>query len=123
MVHTHSSKAGILGRAAAARAGAAVIIHTIHGMSFNRTQPALMRTLYCSLERRAARHTMALITVADAMTRQAVAARIAPPDRFVTIRSGLETDRFGPQPEQRAKYRRQWGVGPDEVVVGTIARL
>ena len=123
VVHTHSSKAGILGRAAAARAGVPVIVHTIHGMSFNRTQPAPVRTLYRFLERRAARHTRAFITVADAMGRQTVEAGIASPDRFVTIRSGLETDRFGPRPELRARYRSLWGVGPDEVVVGTIARL
>jgi glycosyltransferase involved in cell wall biosynthesis len=123
VVHTHSSKAGILGRAAAARAGVPIVIHTIHGMSFNRTQSAPVRWLYRALERGVARHTTAFVTVADAMIEQAVAAGIAPADRFTTIRSGLETDRFGPSPEQRAAYRREWGVGGDDVVVGTIARL
>jgi glycosyltransferase involved in cell wall biosynthesis len=123
VVHTHSSKAGIIGRAAAAHVGVPLIVHTIHGMSFNRTQPAAVRTLYRFLERRAASHTTAFITVADAMIDQAVANGIAPRDRFVTVHSGLETDRFRPEPELRAEHRREWGVGEDEVVVGTIARL
>jgi glycosyltransferase involved in cell wall biosynthesis len=92
-------------------------------MSFNRTQPAAVRTLYRFLERRAATDTTAFITVADAMIDQAVANGIAPRDRFVTVHSGLETDRFRPEPELRAEHRREWGVGEDEVVVGTIARL
>ncbi len=123
IVHTHSSKAGILGRLAATRAGVPIIVHTIHGMSCNRTQPAIVRTLYRSLERRAARHTSLFVTVADAMIDQAIAARLAPRDRFVTVRSGMETDRFAPQADLRKRFRRQWGVSDDEVVIGTIARL
>ena len=123
VVHTHSSKAGILGRFAAARAGVPVIVHTIHGMSFNRTQPIFVRMLYRLLERRAARYTTAFVSVADAMTDQAVAAGIAPKDRFVTIRSGVEIDRFVPCGELRERFRCQWGVTDDEIVVGTIARL
>ena len=123
VVHTHSSKAGILGRRAAVRAGVPTIIHTLHGMSFNRTQAALVRMCYRALERRAARRTTVLVTVADAMIDQAVAAGLAPRDRFVTIRSGIETDRFAPRADLRRRYRRKWGVTDDDVVVGTIARL
>ena len=123
VVHTHSSKAGILGRFAAAAAGVPVVIHTIHGMSFNRTQPAVTQMLYRFLERHAARATTAFVTVADAMIEQAVAAGLASRNRFTTIRSGIETDLFSPKPETRARVRQQWGVADDEVVVGTIARL
>ncbi len=123
VVHTHSSKAGILGRSAAARARVPAIVHTIHGMSFNRTQPRVVRALYRSLERRAARHTTGFVSVADAMTDQAVAAGIASRTRFVTIRSGIETDRFAPRLDLRERFRREWGVSDNEIVVGTIARL
>jgi len=123
VVHTHSSKAGILGRWAAHAAGVAVIVHTIHGMSFNRTQPAIVRATYRALERRAARWTTRFVTVADAMIDQAVTAGLAPRERFVTIRSGMETDRFRPDPAARREVRGQWGVAEDDVVVGTIARL
>ena len=123
VVHTHSSKAGILGRWAAVRARVPVIVHTIHGMSFNRTQSAPVRALYRFLERRAARSTHAIVTVADAMIVQALESRIAPANRFVTIRSGMETSRFVPDRQARERVRAKWGVSDDEVVVGTIARL
>ncbi len=123
VVHTHSSKAGILGRSAARAAGVGVIVHTIHGMSFNRTQPAIIRGLYRFLERRTGRYTTALVTVADAMIEQAVAAGLAGREKFTTIRSGIETDLFRPDANKRAEVRRQWGIADDEVVVGTIARL
>ncbi|HNQ24476.1 MAG TPA: glycosyltransferase family 4 protein [Phycisphaerae bacterium] len=123
VVHTHSSKAGILARWAAHRAGVPVIVHTIHGMSFNRTQSAPVQALYRLLERRAARVSAALVTVADAMIEQSLAAGLAPRERFVTVRSGMETDVFSPDPAGRAALRRQWGIAPDEVVVGTVARL
>lgn len=123
VVHTHSSKAGILGRSAAARAVVPVVVHTIHGMSFNRTQPRMVQWLYRTLERRAARHTTMFVCVADAMTTQAVEAGIAERKRFITIRSGMETDRFAPDQKQRARVRAEWGVLDDDIVVGTIARL
>jgi len=123
VVHTHSSKAGILGRFAACRARVPHIVHTVHGMSFNRTQPWLVRKAYAWLERRAARRTHALVTVADAMIAQCVAGRIGRREQMVTIYSGMEVERFTPQPALRAATRRAWGVEDDEIVVGTVARL
>jgi glycosyltransferase involved in cell wall biosynthesis len=123
VVHTHSSKAGILGRSAAASADVPVVVHTIHGMSFNRTQPAFVQWLYRSLERRAAGQTTAFVTVADAMIDQSVAAGLAPHDRFTTVRSGIETDDFMPDASERRSLRAEWGVDEDDVAVGTIARL
>ena len=123
VVHTHSSKAGIIGREAAHRSGVPVVVHTIHGMAFNRTQGMLARGLYTILERRAGEQTTAFVTVADSMTRQAVAAGLGPVERFTTIRSGMETERFGPNASQRREMRERWGLDGGEVVVGTIARL
>lgn len=123
VVHTHSSKAGILGRLAAADARVPVIIHTIHGMSFNRTQPWPVRTLYRLAERHCARATDRFITVADAMTRQAVEAGLGPPERFETVYSGMRTAWYAPERHDREAVRRSWGAGPEEVVVGTVARL
>lgn len=123
VVHTHSSKAGILGRWAAAKAGTPVTVHTIHGLSFNRTQSPPVRRLYRALERRMAKTTQAFVSVADAMTHQAVAAGIAPAERFVTIYSGMRVEQFTPSPERRRLMRARWGIGDEEVVVGTVARL
>lgn len=123
VVHTHSSKAGILGRKAAAKAGVPIIVHTIHGMSFNRTQSWLMRTAYRLLEQHAACRTHKIVTVADAMIEQSLAAGIGSREQMVTIRSGLEVDRFAPNKASRKAVRAAWGVADDEIVVGTIARL
>ncbi len=123
IVHTHSSKAGIIGREAAHRAGVGVVVHTIHGMAFNRTQGVLLRGLYTALERRAGQQTTAFVTVADAMTAQAVAAGLGPVERFTTVRSGMETAQFSPDGSARRASRERWGVEGADVVVGTIARL
>ena len=123
VVHTHSSKAGVLGRMAARQADVPAIVHTIHGMSFNRTQPWHVRSAYRWMERRCARSTDAFITVADAMTDQAVAAGLAERARFITIYSGMETDAFDSTRYDRPAVRAEWGVAPEHVVVGTIARL
>jgi glycosyltransferase involved in cell wall biosynthesis len=123
VVHTHSSKAGILGRMAAHRARTPLIVHTIHGMSFNRTQRWPTRMLYRSLEQRASELTDAFVSVADAMTDQAVASGLAPRERFTTIHSGMETDKFAPDQSARKRIRAEWGVRDSDLVVGTISRL
>jgi glycosyltransferase involved in cell wall biosynthesis len=123
IVHTHSSKAGILARHAAHHCRVPHIVHTIHGMSFNRTQPGWLQRAYAWLERRAARRTDRIVTVADAMIDQSVAAGVARRDKFVTIRSGMEVGHFTPRPADRAAARSAWGVPADAVVVGTVARL
>ncbi len=123
VLHTHSSKAGILGRRAGRRAGVPVVVHTIHGMSFNRTQPFPVRWFYRRLERWAARYTDVFVSVADAMTDQAVAAKLAPRDRFTTIYSGIRTDRYEPSEAARFRARERFGVEPHHIVAGTVARL
>lgn len=123
VVHTHSSKAGILGRNAAFDARVPLIIHTIHGMSFNRTQPWFVRRLYAWLERRAARRCHAIVTVADAMIAQTVAAGVCRREMLHTVYSGMETEQFDPQRYDRTAVRRAWGWGEEEIVVGSVARL
>ena len=82
VVHTHSSKAGILGRLAARLSRVPVVVHTIHGLPFHPYQCVLLNWLYILLERWCARYTDRIITVADAMTRQALAARVGRPGLF-----------------------------------------
>lgn len=75
------------------------------------------------MERRAAGYSTALVTVADAMIEQSLAAGVASREKFTTIRSGLETERYSPNPQERARRRREWGLGDEHVVIGTVARL
>src|SRR5207253_10520642 len=90
IVHTHSGKAGVLGRLAARRAGVPVIVHTIHGPSFGAFQNVLPNQIFRAAERYAARYTTHFVSVADAMTRQCLAAGIGRPDQFTLIRSGFD---------------------------------
>jgi glycosyltransferase involved in cell wall biosynthesis len=123
VVHTHSSKAGIVGRFAARDARVPTVVHTIHGMSFNRTQSWPVRRLFAWLEWMAARRSDALVAVADAMIEQSVATGICPREKMRTIYSGMEVGRFTPTDYDRDAVRRGWNVGPSEIVAGTIARL
>jgi glycosyltransferase involved in cell wall biosynthesis len=123
VVHTHSSKAGVLGRVAARQAGVPIIVHTIHGMSFNRTQRQIVQSAYCLAERYCAGKCQAIVSVAEAMTRQALAARIGRPEQYHTIRSGMVVEDFNPQAHISAETRRRWPVDEQTVVVGTVARL
>src|SRR3990170_7816377 len=123
VVHTHSSKAGILGRVAAAQAGVPLIVHTIHGMSFNRTQPWYVRRLFRALERSCGRSTRAFIAVAQAMACQARQEGIVGDAWVETIYSGIETELFDPAACDRRRIRGQLGFQEPHFVVGTIARL
>jgi glycosyltransferase involved in cell wall biosynthesis len=121
IVHTHSAKAGILGRWAAFLAGVKIIIHTLHGLSFYPYQNKLVNQLYIAAEKAAAWITTGFISVADAMTAQSLKAGISRPEKYITIYSALELEKFTPQePDNRVKQRL--GL-ENRRVVGTIARL
>ncbi len=122
IVHTHSSKAGILGRAAAAKLHIPAV-HTIHGASFHRGQhPVAFRT-YQMLERHAAGWCDAFISVCDSLTEQYVCAGVAPRDRFTTAYSGMDVEPFLNPPRPRAEIRQELGLTDDHVAVGKVARL
>ena len=123
VVHTHSSKAGVLGRAAAAKVGVPAIIHTVHGPPFHRYERWWRNRLYVAAERWAARRTSAFICVSDAMTDQFVAAGIAPREMFTTIYSGMEVEPFLNPLRPREEVRRELGFSDSDVVIGKIARL
>ena len=111
IVHTHSSKAGIIGRYAAAKAGLPAV-HTIHGASFHRGQSALAFNVYCQLERWAALKTDVFLSVCDSLTDQYVEAGIAPRDRFTTVYSGMDVDPFLNPSRSRDEVREQLGLQP-----------
>ncbi|MEY2410179.1 MAG: hypothetical protein QOF48_2849 [Verrucomicrobiota bacterium] len=122
IVHTHSGKAGILGRLAARRAGVPVIIHTIHGPSFGSFQGCLANRLFTAAERHAARVTTHFVSVADAMTRQYLAAGIGQPGQFTRIFSGFPLEPFLTA-QNDPVVRARLGLAADDLVVGKIARL
>ncbi|HEX2971830.1 MAG TPA: glycosyltransferase family 4 protein [Tepidisphaeraceae bacterium] len=123
VVHTHSSKAGILGRHAAHRAGVGAIVHTIHGLAFTASTSPVVNWAYKVLERRAAPITTKIACVADAMREQSLAAGVGRAEQYVTVYSGMETRPFVSPPVARDLVRRELGLQPGQVAVGTIARL
>ena len=123
VVHTHSSKAGILGRAAAWHENVPAIVHTIHGMPFGAFESPLKNRLYIALERWAARRCHAIVSVCDAMTRQALAAGVGQQRQFLTVYSGMDTDAFLNPRRSREEVRRDLGLAEDEVAFATVARL
>lgn len=122
LVHTHSGKAGTLGRLAAARAGVPLIVHTIHGPSFGNFQGVAANFVFRAAERRAGRVTTHFVTVADAMTQQYLAASIGSPGQYTKIFSGFNLAPFLSAQNDPA-LRAKLGFAPDDIVIGKIARL
>ena len=132
IVHTHSAKAGILGRFAAhklktqnLKLKTPFVVHTIHGLAFHPYQSNLLNKFYIAVEKSAAKRTDFFISVADAMTEQATAAGIGYPEQFTTVYSAIEEDDFLlPIPDQHKKaFRQKYQIPQDAVVLITIARL
>jgi hypothetical protein len=94
VVHTHSAKAGFLGRLTAWKLRVPAIVHTVHGAPFHPYQNAAARNLFRGCERYAAQRCHALISVADAMTDLMVNANVAPREKFTTIYSGMDVEPF-----------------------------
>ncbi len=123
VVHTHSAKAGILGRLAASSLGIPAIVHTVHGAPFHDYQRAAARSFCRWCESVAARRCHHLVSVADAMTHLLVAAGVAPREKFSTIYSGMDVAPFLDAAQHREAVRRELGLRDEDVVVGKIARL
>jgi len=122
IVHTHSGKAGVLGRLAAARAGVPIIVHTIHGPSFGSFQGGFANWVFLNAERHAARVTTRFVTVANAMRDQYLAVGIGAPEQFTRIFSGFVLEPYL-NATNDPKIRARWELQPDDIVVGKIARL
>tara|TARA_B100000676_G_scaffold70799_2_gene70772 strand:+ start:2865 stop:4034 length:1170 start_codon:yes stop_codon:yes gene_type:complete len=123
VVHTHSAKAGILGRLAAWKLKVPAVIHTVHGAPFHPFQSSLSRTLFAFCERYAARRCHRLLCVADAMTDLMVEGRVAKRHRFTTVYSGMAIDDFLNANERRDEVRQELGFADHHIVVGKIARM
>ncbi len=123
IVHTHSSKAGILGRLAARWAGVPVIVHTVHGWGFYQGQHPAVRTLYITLERLADRCCDRLIVVSRLNAEKGLAVGISRPEKYVTIHGGLDVTRYAQPTVDRLAMRAALGIPATAPVVGTVGRL
>jgi len=123
VVHTHSSKAGVLGRRAARAARVPCIVHTIHGLAFDAYHGRAANALYRWAERRAAGWSHRLIAVCRDMADRAARAGLAPRDRIDVVYSGMDTERFRAAAGERDRLRAAWGLAPDAFVFLKLARL
>lgn len=123
IVHTHSSKAGVLGRWAAKLAGTPLIVHTLHSLVFHDYQPWLVNRAWWLAKKFCAPITDYFISVSRIISEKAIAAGIAPPEMFRTIYSGMELDWFLNFKADTAAIRREFGIPADAPVVGKVARL
>ncbi len=122
IVHTHSSKAGIIGRLAARRADVPIVVHTIHGFPWHDYMSSVKRWFYILLERYAASISDALITVSELNKREAITLGLASADKFTTIYSGIDLDNFETSVDRRQKCQ-ELGLDADKPIVGTVGRL
>ena len=123
IVHTHSSKAGILGRLAACLAGIPLIVHTIHGYGFTPAQSPPARSALIAMERMVSRFTTRFIAVSEATRRQGIDLGLFSPERCTVIRSGIDLRMFRHTQIDVEKKRRELGLMPDSPVIGMIAPL
>lgn len=131
IVHTHSAKAGILGRFAAWSlkgrwaSNRPAVVHSLHGLSFHPYQETWLNRFYIAIEKAAAKRTDYFISVADAMTEQSKAEGIGVKKPYVTAYSAIDEEQFlRPIPEQeKREFRRKYDIPDSAVVLVTIARL
>lgn len=123
LVHTHSSKAGVLGRLAAARC-AVPCVHTPHGHVFYGYFNPLLSRVFIQVERRMARRTARIISLTDLETEQSLAAGIGRAEQYVTIPSGVPLRHFRDLPvEGGAAVRAEHRIPDEAFVFVAVGRL
>jgi glycosyltransferase involved in cell wall biosynthesis len=122
IVHTHSSKAGILGRWAAKLAGVPFIFHTAHGFGFHDFQRPMVKRVYVFLERITTRITTKLVVVSYANAEKGEQNGVFKRGDWILCRDAISVREFM-QPGPRRQLLRKWGISPDKLVVGMIACL
>ncbi len=118
IVHTHSSKAGILGRLAARVAKVRIILHTVHGWSFNDYQPSMVRLFFIWLERLIARFTDRLIVVSDYDKQKGLWNRIGKEDKYSLIHYGIDFSEFGTKDQN---IRKELRINTNDSVVCMVS--
>ena len=120
IVHTHSSKAGILGRIAASLARVPVVIHTYHGFGFNDFQNILSRQAFIMAEKIVAPLATRFIAVTKEDIAKGLRYGIGPEEKYSLIRSGIDASKYSSSDQDKARFKKELGIDPEDRVVTTI---
>lgn len=123
VVHTHSTKAGAIGRVAAHWTGTPVIVHTYHGFPFHDFQSPLRRAAYIAAERRLARITDVVLAIGCGVATEALRRGLARPSTLRTVAPAVEDTTVARTAATRAHAREALGLDPDVQVIGTTGRV
>lgn len=123
IVHTHTAKAGFVGRLAARLAGVPVVVHTFHGHVFHSYFGPLKTRLFIVIEQLLARLTDRIITISPRQRQEILDFKIASPDKILIIPLGFDLSRFLTADSLRGQLRAELAIAPDTRLVGIVARL
>ena len=123
IVHTHTAKAGAIGRLAARLAGVPVVVHTFHGHVFRGYWGPVISYIAVATERLLSRLATAIVTVSENVRRELIFHRIAPPHQIHVLPLGLDLDVFENCAANRGEFRSELNVRATVPLVGTIGRL
>lgn len=125
IVHTHASKAGVLGRQAAISCGVPVIVHTFHGHVFNSYFNKYVTETFRKIEQHYAKRTSAIVAISDIQKHElSEVYKIAPAEKFRVIPLGFDLNRFQENKAmKRDAFRKQYGIADDEIAVSIVGRL
>ncbi|MFN3477083.1 MAG: glycosyltransferase, partial [Candidatus Methylomirabilales bacterium] len=122
LVHTHTAKAGALGRLAARAAGVPVVVHTFHGHIFDGYFPPWKGRLFLAIERLLAKLTTRIIALSEGQRRELLQLKIGGEAQLAILPLGLELDPFLTAPAKNGQLRRELGL-PGERLIGIVGRL
>lgn len=123
IVHTHTAKAGTLGRLAARLGRAPVVVHTYHGHVLRGYFPPAKTRAFVAIERALARLTDALVAVSPRVRAELLDLGIGRPDRFEVVPLGLDLEPFASADRLRGELRRELGLDAAVPLAGIVARL
>ena len=125
IVHTHASKAGTLGRLAAASCGVPIIVHTFHGHVFHSYFGKLKTTFYKNIERYLAKKSTAIIAISEIQKKELVEIhKICTAEKVKVIPLGFDLSKFHENMEvKRESFRTKYNLAEDEIAISIIGRL
>ncbi len=125
IVHTHASKAGLLGRLAAVHEKVPVIVHTFHGHIFHSYFNSFITNIFLKTERYLAKKSNAVIAISHQQKRElAELLKISSPDKFEIIPLGLDLKKFSEDlPHKRSVFRQMYNIADDIIAIGIVGRL